>query len=97
MTQLHAFKNIIMLMTRYPGLRRLFLRCKHVRQAAPDVWIRIGETYDPKWLFFWRLAARCVWDHDIAPVLEKTLPRELGLICERHGVIDELLTILSCQ
>ncbi|KAJ7926155.1 caspase domain-containing protein [Mycena leptocephala] len=81
-TQLQASKALIMLITRYPGLRCLFCRCKHIQSVEFSdenivaLWDPSGErtTSDVKTLNFLRFAAACVADADIAPMLEDTPP-----------------------
>jgi hypothetical protein len=93
-----------MLTTRYPGLRHLFLRCEHIQQAGNShdtisaLWMRVGDPCDREWLFFLHFTASCVSDQEVAPIVEKTPPHELGFVySEKRCVIDKLLTVLNCQ
>ncbi|KAJ7135692.1 hypothetical protein C8R44DRAFT_952180 [Mycena epipterygia] len=79
-TQLHAWKGIVMLTTRYPGLRRIFLNCKHIRGVGTSrdsifsLWDRSRDRpdRDPHDLDFQSFAAACVADEDISGILEKS-------------------------
>ncbi|KAJ7135684.1 caspase domain-containing protein [Mycena epipterygia] len=79
-TQLQAWKGIVMLTTRYPGLRRIFLNCKHIRRVGPlrdsiiALWNRSGDRPDrnPHDLDFQSFAAACIADEDIARILEQS-------------------------
>ncbi|KAJ7135699.1 hypothetical protein C8R44DRAFT_388115 [Mycena epipterygia] len=80
-TQLQAWKGIVMLTTRYPGLRHIFLKCKHVRMVGPSrdsiiaLWNHSGDRPDRNAheLDFQSSAATCVADEDIAGILEQRL------------------------
>jgi len=62
------------------------------------LWMRAADPCDREWIFFLRFAASCVEDEDVATIIEKTLPSELGHVCsEKRGVIESLLVVLDSQ
>jgi hypothetical protein len=79
-TQLKAFKSIIYLTTRFPGLRHVFGRCKALRAAGAikastiTMWTGKNPVSDvsDRWTFFLRFAASCIFEDDAgaASVLE---------------------------
>jgi hypothetical protein len=102
-TQLQTFKSLVMLTTRYPGLRRLFLRFENVRRATThvaiaDLWKRADGLCTLEWHYFRQFAASCLSDGDISITLEEIPPRELGCVCsDERGAIDKLLLVLDCE
>ena len=94
-----------MLTTRYPGLRRLFLRCKKVQRAGNSqdmisaLWVRVGCPGDREWLFFWRFAASCISDErKVGAMLEDTPPPQLGCVyIGELSIIERLLVESQCK
>ncbi|KAJ6620205.1 hypothetical protein B0H10DRAFT_1102973 [Mycena sp. CBHHK59/15] len=76
-TQLHTFKSIVMFTTRYPGIRRLFLRCEHVQRVGPSLdaistlWDRSDASCGQEWDFLLHFAAACVADGALALMVEE--------------------------
>jgi hypothetical protein len=107
LTQLRAFKNIVTLVTRFPGLRHVFISCRHLRAAGTskphivELWQGsnnvFGETSE--WTFFLEFAVSCICDEDkLACVVESSELDILGLIAAdtgQYSVIEELLVATS--
>lgn len=91
-TQLLAFRSIVMLTTRYLGLRWLFI--EHLKSdSAPrpsqsdlsNLWRKDRTAYvDREWDFFLKYAAYCVSapDDSVTGIAETYKPSDLGLV--RH-------------
>jgi hypothetical protein len=85
-SQITAFRNIIKLTTRYPGLRRLFLRSNVFRQTAQSqdaiskLWTRSGDNVPPGWDFYLQFAAFCVANNEVTTSIEENRPSQLGYI-----------------
>ncbi|KLO12649.1 hypothetical protein SCHPADRAFT_405204 [Schizopora paradoxa] len=77
-----ALKNIVMLSTRYPFLRRLFLDCEDIRfiaDSADDIeclWKgnNFDDELDDAFLFLCRLTTRCLVENDITSLLTYSGP-----------------------
>ena len=87
-TQLHAFKSILKIATRYPGLRRLYVTryyndVKVLVDSSPADIAQISE----EWQFWQSILIACLKDTIISSSLERTPPQELGLLAT-----DEWLT-----
>ncbi|KAF7344969.1 High osmolarity signaling protein SHO1 [Mycena venus] len=72
--QRQAFKNILELMTLFPGLRRLFLHTKCLANATSIdnfsvLWERPAGSPDQEWTFWQTLAATCLTDTTISALL----------------------------
>jgi hypothetical protein len=88
-TQLKAFKSIVNLTTRFPGLRHVFGRCKVLQTAGATraCTIILWMDHDPvtdssqQWTFFLRFAASCIFEDDagVATILENA-----------HSKVDDL-------
>ena len=97
MTQIDTFRNIILLTTRYPGLRRIFIQSLDTAKVAdlPDaiceLWRSPEHHYDKQSRFSLEFAAHCLARHN--PIeLEEIRPSDLGRTCkEGLGVVDRLL------
>ncbi len=71
-----ALKNIVMLTTRYPFIRRLFLECEGIKDVADSpegiesLWK--GDIFDDdlneEFLFLCRLTTQCIVDNDITSI-----------------------------
>lgn len=103
-TQVDAFANIFKLVTRYPGIRRLFIRFKSMSNSALDdetpeatekLWER-EENFDRNWEFRMRLAAFCISRNELATLLESVRPSELGRGAESGMCFVEKLLTYCC-
>jgi hypothetical protein len=105
-TQLQASKALIMLITRYPGLRCFFRQCKHIQSVEfyeeniVALWDPSGDrtTSDVKTLNFLRFAAACVTDADAAIMVEEA--QQLWCCTDPTAllsVIERLLVASDCK
>src|ERR1700761_9287156 len=79
--RLQAFKSMLMLMTRYPGLRRLFLaKHKEAVQSLINIPQAPFEHLGEEWKFWHRIVVACFTDRSIVAELEQKPPEELGLL-----------------
>ncbi|KAJ7838047.1 hypothetical protein B0H13DRAFT_2420074 [Mycena leptocephala] len=100
-TQVATFKCIVTIATRYHGTRRLFLKSKYLSRARnmealiSAVWARADDTAQPyEWDYYCQLAAVCLSEQHISPILGNISPRCLGSIDTKSGdlsVIERLL------
>ncbi|KAJ7268579.1 hypothetical protein C8J57DRAFT_346729 [Mycena rebaudengoi] len=108
-TQLQAFKSLVMLTTRYPGLRPIFLQCKHIQHSIPSedvisaLWDRREDpdgTCSEEWNFYRHFAAACIADGDIWAVLDNvktdTLVRVDGP-SDGLCVVERLVVASDCE
>jgi hypothetical protein len=101
-TQLASFRQIIILITRYPRLRLFLLRFQDLANTAAcedgilAVWEREQDPRSQQWHFFSKLAAASIVNGEIVTLIEATPPAKLTVIDESGGVIDYLLRVLSC-
>ncbi|KAJ7926151.1 hypothetical protein B0H13DRAFT_1089262 [Mycena leptocephala] len=106
-TQLQASKALIMLITRYPGLRGFFRQCKHIQSVELSeenivaLWDPSGDrtTSDGKTLNFLRFAAACIADADAAIMVEEA-PQQLWRCTAPTtslSVIERLLVASDCD
>ncbi|KAF8182758.1 hypothetical protein K438DRAFT_1724776 [Mycena galopus ATCC 62051] len=101
-TQCQAFKEIVDLVTIFPGLRILFLQTKLLENATSfdavsDLWDRSTGAPDKEWTFWQTLAATCLADTTIPAILEKISVADLGTCyAEDLGVIEHLLIEHDC-
>ncbi|KAJ7284461.1 hypothetical protein C8J57DRAFT_1669536 [Mycena rebaudengoi] len=102
-TQLQAFKSIIMLTTRYPGIRRLFLGSKHIQRVGASeetilkLWNRAGEYCGQGWYFMLQLAAACLADQDISAMVEDSPPRAAASVENDLSMVERLLVASDCE
>ncbi|KAJ6568260.1 hypothetical protein DFH09DRAFT_432837 [Mycena vulgaris] len=105
-TQVQAFKNILTIVTRYPGTQALFLKSKHLghgrntEAAVSALWTRADDTHTRDWDFYCGLAAVCLSDTDISSILGNLPPRFLGCTSAESGalgVLERLLIVAECS
>ncbi|GBE89512.1 hypothetical protein SCP_1601740 [Sparassis crispa] len=90
--QLDAFKSIISLTTRFPGLRALFVR--HVDTRVDNLWSVPERNRTHEWEFFRKFAIFCLFPNAIANTLEAVRPRKLGrLLHSSRAVVESLISI----
>ncbi|KAJ7810083.1 hypothetical protein B0H14DRAFT_3151350 [Mycena olivaceomarginata] len=101
-TQCQAFKEIVDLVTLFPGLRDLFLQTKVLdNTTSPDamskLWNRAIGPPDQEWTFWQILGATCLTDTTISTILEGRPVSELTN-CSQEGlsVIESLLVGQHC-
>jgi hypothetical protein len=102
LTQAQAFKSIMMLTTRYPGLRRLFNRHLLERgvedspMAIASLWMRPGDEVSLEWQFLLKFTAFCISKSEVSDLLEEVQPSELGSLRQRRlGIVERLLVLFS--
>ncbi|KAF8182808.1 hypothetical protein K438DRAFT_1839912, partial [Mycena galopus ATCC 62051] len=101
-TQCQAFKEIIDLVTLFPGLRVLFLHTKPLENARSFDAISLlwnGSIGGPnkEWTFWQTLAATSLTDTAISAILETSSVAEFGKCHEEGlGVIERLLIGHDC-
>jgi hypothetical protein len=101
-TQSRAFKDIVDIVTLFPGLRALCLHAKYIEGATStedisSLWSRVNGLPD-EWAFWQMLAATCLADTTISGILEdNTVP--LLTSCDAGGlsVIELLLVEHDCS
>lgn len=108
-TQLKAFKSIVHLITRFPGLRPLFLRSQPLqadepsKESAIQLWGdgRDTSNYPSEWNFFLEFAASCLSDEaKVGDILEGSNADDLGHIpvdTGEYSVIERLLVASDCR
>ena len=96
-TQIDTFKSIILLSTRYPGLRKFFVedslseRITHW-SASLKAWMRPMDERTQEWESTLSLAMFCLLDNTLAALVEGTKPSLLGRTNESNsGCVDLLL------
>ncbi|KAF8159081.1 hypothetical protein K438DRAFT_326065 [Mycena galopus ATCC 62051] len=101
-TQCQAFKEIVDLVTIFPGLRVLFLHTKPLANtsaldAISALWDRSTGAPDKEWTFWQTLAATCLTETSISAIVEESLVIDLGK-CYNGGlsVIERLLIEHDC-
>ncbi|KAF7369323.1 hypothetical protein MVEN_00260600 [Mycena venus] len=100
-TQFQTSQALVMLITRFPGLRSYFLECKHIRRAGISeqnivaLWHPTCDETDPddKTLDFLSFAAACVADGNIAGILEGT-PFQLWCVTDDSAPLSPIETLL---
>ncbi|KAF7359644.1 Heterotrimeric G-protein alpha subunit, GPA3-like protein [Mycena venus] len=102
-TQSQAFKNIVDIITLFPGLRTHLLRTECMDGATSmvnicAVWDRCVGSPTEEWTFWQTLAATSLSDNTIAPILEETAILQL-MRCDEDGlsVIERLLIENDCS
>ncbi|KAJ6605397.1 hypothetical protein DFH09DRAFT_1353851 [Mycena vulgaris] len=74
-TQLQAFRAVVSITTRYPGLRRLLIGSKHIQLIEPSerailsLWDR-PDGSGPQWIFYRNFASACIADGDISAIIQ---------------------------
>ncbi|KAJ7937059.1 hypothetical protein B0H13DRAFT_2648967, partial [Mycena leptocephala] len=104
-TQLQAFTNIVTLITRYPGLRRIILNSKAIRHvvesgvAISRLWNSSGDHRDSQWKFYCEFASACITDKDISTFVEGFSTSDLSGSVDQQGltVIETLLVAVDSQ
>ncbi|KAJ7802490.1 hypothetical protein B0H14DRAFT_2892130, partial [Mycena olivaceomarginata] len=106
-TQIEASKGIVTLTTRFPGLRRIFLACKHLQDieilsanAISELWKRQDDVSGMEDLvFFLQFAAACLVNKDIAPLMEGSSQDVLNVESAPEGlsVVERLLVASDCE
>ena len=102
-TQLVAFKGIVMLITRYIGLRHLFLAVlssasmpRPSRAAICELWRSGSEGGDQEWNFFLEYAAYCISaSNDITRTIEAIRPSRFGLFEEGLCVTNRISNCIT--
>ncbi|KAF8149789.1 hypothetical protein K438DRAFT_2027313, partial [Mycena galopus ATCC 62051] len=101
-TQCQAFKEIVDLVTMFPGLRVLLLHTKPLENetsldAISALWDRSTGEPDKELIFWQTLAATCLADTTISAVLQESSVADWG-ICHKDGlgVIERLLIEHDC-
>ncbi|KAF8159084.1 hypothetical protein K438DRAFT_326102 [Mycena galopus ATCC 62051] len=101
-TQCQAFKEIIDLVTLFPGLRVLFLHTKPLENARSFVaisllWNSSIGAPNKEWTFWQTLAATSLTDTAISATLEASSVADFGKCHEEGlGVIEQLLIAHDC-
>lgn len=100
MTQLIAFRSIVLLSTRYVGLRWLFAEILAARLKGASLsqshlsqlWRDVTSGGDPDWEFFLEYAAYCVaaFDH-VTRAVEECAPSQFGC-CDPNKCVTESLS-----
>ncbi|KAJ7273163.1 caspase domain-containing protein [Mycena rebaudengoi] len=102
-TQLQAFKSIITLTTRYPGIRCLFLGSKHIQRVGVSeetilkLWNRGRESCGQEWDFMFHFAAACLADQDISAMVEDSQARAVASIENDLSMAERLLVASDCE
>jgi hypothetical protein len=102
-TQCQAFKDIVEVVTLFPGLRKRLLGIKYVEGATStedisSLWNRANGPPDDEWTFWQMLAATCLADITISTILEGSTIQQLTS-CDAGGlsVIELLLVEHDCS
>lgn len=72
---------LVATITRYPGIRRLFYYPKDCGQALStfkEHCIRAHQDCGEEWKFYLDYTLHCLSDNELAALLEKEIPSELG-------------------
>ncbi|KAJ7190179.1 hypothetical protein GGX14DRAFT_606401 [Mycena pura] len=100
-TQLVSFRSLVSITSRYPGIRKLFLECKHVscaQNTEDDIstwWDRPGEACSPEWHFYRKFAAAYITDTDASSLLEDIELHMLVSVSDGPGLstVERLLVV----
>jgi hypothetical protein len=102
-TQCQAFKDIVEIVTLFPGLRALCVDAKYLdgnpkTEAISAFWSRANGPSDDKWVFWQMLAATCLADTTISAILEESTV-SLRTTCDAGelSVIEQLLVEHDCS
>jgi hypothetical protein len=97
----------VVLTTRYPGLRRIFLSSENLKCAVvdgtgiPALWDKTDDACGQQWHFQRNFAAACLVGDELASMVEDLPPQSLGSIVdlERSGLspIERLLVSCDCE
>jgi len=85
-TQLVTFQILVSVITRYPGIRRLFCYRKDSRKAPAsnppfkDLWTREYQDCGEKWTFYRDFAIFCISKSELTELVENELPSKLGCL-----------------
>jgi hypothetical protein len=102
-TQSRAFKDIVDIVTLFPGLRALLLHAKYIEgvtstEDISSLWNRIDGLPDDELRFWKMLAATCLADTTISAILEdSTVPLRTTCDAEGLSVIEQLLIEHDCS
>ncbi|KAJ7757609.1 hypothetical protein B0H16DRAFT_1689610 [Mycena metata] len=102
-TQLRAFRAIVDVVTRFPGLRVLCLASGHLRgetstEVISAIWEQTNTAFGRELIFWQTMAATCLSDMTISAVLEHSTISNLSK-CEagKLNVIETLLVEHGCS
>ncbi|KAJ6536285.1 hypothetical protein B0H19DRAFT_1240943 [Mycena capillaripes] len=101
-TQCRAFREIVGLVTLFPGLRLLVLGSKCLRSATStdkisSLWERSGSSPNEEWKFWQNFTATCLADTTISAILENSsIPELTNCGDEGLSVIERLLIEIDC-
>jgi hypothetical protein len=102
-TQCRAFKDIVEIVTLFPGLRALLLHAKYIEGAAStedvsSLWSRANGPPDAEWTFWQMLSATCLADNTISTNMEASTVAQLTS-CDAGGlsVLERLLVEYDCS
>ncbi|KAJ7915866.1 hypothetical protein B0H13DRAFT_385494 [Mycena leptocephala] len=101
-TQCRAFKNIVDVITLFPGLRVHFLRAKFLKSTTSTdtisaLWDRPSGPPDEEWKFWQSLAATCLSDTAISAILKEiSVPQLTSCDGGSLSVIERLLVEHDC-
>ncbi|KAF7334934.1 hypothetical protein MVEN_02243100 [Mycena venus] len=95
-TQCRAFKDVVHLVTLFPGLRVIFLRAKFLEgqtsvDAITALYNRDFVAINAEWEFWRTFAAGCLSDSDIGAMLEERRICELAICDEGLSLVERLL------
>jgi hypothetical protein len=102
-TQCQAFKEIVEIVTLFPGLRVLCLHAKYIEgntttEAISVLWSRANGSPDDEWAFWQMFAATCLADTIISTILEdSTVPLLTSCGAGGLSVIERLLVEHDCS
>jgi hypothetical protein len=102
-TQCQSFKDIVDIVTLFPGLRTHLLHAKYMEGSATMevisvLWNRVHGPPDDKWTFWQMLAATCLADTTISTILEgSTVPLLTTCDAGGLGVIEQLIVEHDCS
>jgi hypothetical protein len=95
--QCQAFRDIVDLVTRFPGLRLLFLLGTHLdiptlKDTISTLWDRSTGSPNEEWTFWKTLAETCLTEITISTILDEKSVSDL-CDCQEGGlsVIEQLL------
>ncbi|KAJ6447472.1 hypothetical protein C8R45DRAFT_1224883 [Mycena sanguinolenta] len=101
--QCQAFKDIVHLVTSFPGLRLVFLRTKFLDAATSldtisELWDHSSGGSDEDWEFWKKLAATCLTESTISTMVEESRVSDLSN-CQQEGlsVVEQLMVQHDCS
>ncbi|KAF8809741.1 hypothetical protein BYT27DRAFT_7187611 [Phlegmacium glaucopus] len=80
-TQLTTFRMLVAVITRYPGIRRLFYHPEDSEQALLKFkkhWTRIHQDCGDRWIFYRDYTLHCLSDSKLAALVEGESPSDLA-------------------